>query len=144
MQYLGCIDLAEGTVRRAVLSLADREARSHDWNETPCKVLDSVLAPGKHLLLAYLVQWEMQNGLDSAPCVNAGSQMMMKILTVLSLLTFDMQQLKPKWLSVHLHFCRLLSVLAHVPVLQPFCVSPGRNDILCTGVILLSNKLATA
>jgi len=35
---------------------------------------------------------------------------MMKILTVLSLLTFDMQQLKPKWLSAHLHFCRLLSV----------------------------------
>jgi len=85
VRYLGCTDLAEGSVRRAVLSFAEREARSHDRKETPYKVLDSVSALCKYLLLAYFVQKEVQNGLDSAPCGNAESQAMMKILTVLSL-----------------------------------------------------------
>lgn len=84
MRCLGRIDLARGTVQRAVLSLAEREAHSQDWMETPYKLLDSVPALGKHLL-AYLVQQEVQNGLDSAPCGNAESQAMMKIVTVLSL-----------------------------------------------------------
>ena len=76
-----CTDLVEEIVRRALLSFAGSQARSHAWERTLGSVQDSAPGLGRNLLSACLSLQKMQNGWDFAPCRDAEAMM---ILTVLS------------------------------------------------------------